>query len=170
MALAGTQPFLDTTDVCWEEKEKQEQQFVTDFIIDSLKDELKITEIIGPYTIKAGSLVHLRTDIIGELHHLNKLEDLVTALHPTPAICGLPKNKALQFILDFENYSRTYYSGFLGELNVNNSSQLFVNLRCMQLIKNGAEIFVGGGITASSNPTKEFEETVSKTQIMKNIL
>jgi isochorismate synthase len=170
MALAGTQPFLGTTDVIWEKKEKQEQQFVTDFIIDSIKEKLNVKEIIGPYTIKAGSLVHLRTDIVGELLHLNMLEDLVTALHPTPAICGLPKSTALQFILDNENYARTYYSGYFGELNINNSTQLFVNLRCMHIINNKAELFIGGGITVGSIPEKEFEETVSKAQIMKTIL
>jgi isochorismate synthase len=98
------------------------------------------------------------------------LKDLVTALHPTHAVCGLPKNTAQQFILENESYLRTNYSGFLGELNMHNSSQLFVNLRCMQIINNCAEIFVGGGITNESVPEKEFEETVSKSQIMKNIL
>jgi isochorismate synthase len=170
MALAGTQPFVNTTDVVWNDKELQEQQFVTDFIINSIKCNVDIKEINGPYTTKAGSLLHLRTDISGELIHLNMLEDLVTSLHPTPAVCGLPKNTAQQFILENESYLRTYYSGFLGELNMYNSSQLFVNLRCMQIINNCAEIFVGGGITNESVPEKEFEETVSKSQIMKNIL
>jgi isochorismate synthase len=93
-------------------------------------------------------------------------------LHPTPAVCGVPKSEALNFIIANENYTRTYYTGYFGELNIQNASELFVNLRCMQFIKNKSqlEIYVGGGITAQSNSEKEYEETVSKAQIMKRIL
>lgn len=172
MALAGTQVFNDALKVDWTTKEKKEQQYVTDYIVNSIKDKLFIKEITGPYTVKAGSLAHLRTDIIGEINQLNNLENLLKDLHPTPAVCGVPKSEALNFIIANENYTRTYYTGYLGELNIQNASELFVNLRCMQFIKNKSqlEIYVGGGITAQSNSEKEYEETVSKAQIMKRIL
>lgn len=169
MALAGTQPFLGTTQVEWKEKEKQEQQFVTDYIVEKIKDKIDIQKISEPYTVKAGNLLHLRTDIFGELHNSDLLEDLINTLHPTPAVCGLPKDNALQFILQNENYKRTYYSGYLGELNMKDATQLFVNLRCMQLFKNEAKIFVGGGITLNSIPENEYEETVSKSMVMKSV-
>ena len=169
MALAGTQPFLGSTQVEWKEKEKQEQQFVTDYIVEKIKDKINIQKISEPYTVRAGNLLHLRTDIFGELSNPNLLEDLINTLHPTPAVCGLPKESALQFILKNENYTRTYYSGYLGELNIKNATQLFVNLRCMQLFKNEAKIFVGGGITLNSIPEKEYEETVSKSMVMKSV-
>lgn len=170
MSLAGTQLFIDTLDVVWGEKEKQEQQIVTDFIVDNIKDKVTIKEIKGPYTVKAGSLLHLRTDISGELADVKMLEDLLLKLHPTPAVCGLPKEVALKFILNNENYKRTYYTGYLGELNINKGTQLFVNLRCMEILNNYAKIFVGGGITIDSIADNEFEETVSKTFIMKKVL
>jgi len=95
-------------------------------------------------------------------------------LHPTPAVCGLPKNEAKSFILENENYDRKYYTGFLGELNsdVNgiNTSSLYVNLRCMEIAKDEAIIYVGGGITKDSIPEKEWEETVRKTATMKKVL
>ena len=97
-------------------------------------------------------------------------------MHPTPAVCGFPKGKARDFILKNENYNRKYYAGFLGELNFcfesNQTlmSDLFVNLRCMEIIKDNAEIYVGCGITKDSNPEKEYIETKNKSVTMKNIL
>ena len=170
MALAGTQQFEGTTDVVWKEKEQKEQQFVTDYILDTIKDEVAISEVKGPITVKAGSLLHLRTDIIGQLKAPNLLESLIKSLHPTPAVCGLPKETAKEFILANENYTRTYYSGYLGELNMNNSTQLFVNLRCMEIKDAKISLYVGGGITNGSIAEKEFEETVAKSNIMKKVL
>lgn len=170
MALAGTQFYNNTVNVIWEEKEKEEQQIVTNFIIDNIKNEVNITEVNGPYTVKAGSLLHLRTDISGELTNVQMLEKLLLKLHPTPAVCGLPKEVALNFILSNEHYKRTYYAGYLGELNLSTSTQLFVNLRCMEIQNKYAKIFVGGGITKDSVSDKEYDETVFKTMIMKNVL
>ena len=105
-----------------------------------------------------------------------KRQSLIRALHPTPAVCGLPRVKANNFILKNENYKRTFYTGFLGELNLKDSesnvqySQLYVNLRCMEVDENKASIFVGGGITKDSNAEKEWEETVFKTKTMKRVL
>ncbi len=80
---------------------------------------------------------------------------LIKKLHPTPAVCGLPLESSKEFILKNENYKRTYYTGFLGELNLTkenkNTSELFVNLRCMEIKNSSAFIFVGGGITKESN-------------------
>jgi isochorismate synthase len=98
------------------------------------------------------------------------------ALHPTSAVCGLPKKEAKEFILQNEGYNREYYSGFLGELNIDFvtfktlQTDLFVNLRCMKIIKNKASLFVGCGITKESNPLDEYMETVNKSMTMKKII
>lgn len=185
MALAGTQKYIDTIDVSWAEKETKEQQIVTDHIVDSL-DSLK--PIVGEtYTRKAGNLLHLCTDIKGHLQGDSSLKDLIGKLHPTAAVCGLPRNEVRNFILKEEGYSRSFYTGFLGELNLSvedtiphksiNStayqSNLFVNLRCMQLYEGQnpkAVIYVGGGITIDSNPILEWKETVDKSLIMKTVI
>lgn len=189
MALAGTQVF--SNNLIWESKEQEEQQIVTDYITNNLKLENIKFVAEKPYTIKAGHLAHLRTDISGSLNSSNakSLQSLIEILHPTPAVCGFPKELAKAFILDHENYNRTFYTGFLGELNKeikrknnrrnteNNAyrfntktSDLYVNLRCMQLKNNLALIYVGGGITASSNSEKEFIETCNKTKTMKKLI
>ena len=131
-------------------------------------DILKVSPI---ETIKAGNVLHLLTKIYGALK-LDKynLKNFINALHPTPAICGIPRKKAKQFILDSEGYNREFYTGFLGELNSEERSELYVNLRCMQLKQNNAIIYVGGGITKDSIPEKEWIETVNKTNTIKKVL
>ncbi len=82
----------------------------------------------------------------------------------------MPKSVATKFILKNEGYNRAYYSGFLGELNIHDVTNLFVNLRCMQLEKMIASIYVGGGITKDSNSKKEWDETVCKAEVIKKVL
>ncbi len=199
MSLAGTQPFVDTYKVAWGEKEKNEQQMVTNFIVDSLQSVLSTDSAVNnsvkiseAKTVRAGNLLHLKTDISANLQPKSlNLQEIVQNLHPTPAICGLPKTLAENFILDHEGYDREYYTGFLGELNFtkttsrnpnkrnveNNAyasvakiSTLYVNLRCMQLKADQAIIYVGGGITKDSSPESEWEETVSKSRVIKSVL
>ncbi len=170
MALAGTQKYEGTTKVVWQNKEKQEQQYVTDFMLENLKESVESLEITAPFTVQAGNLLHIRTDICGKLKSTDSLENLINILHPTPAVCGLPKAVAKTFILENEGYGRAYYSGYLGELNINDRTSLFVNLRCMQIENKMVSIYVGGGITAYSIPENEWEETVSKAEVMKKVL
>jgi isochorismate synthase len=168
VALAGTQ--LYSENVIWETKEKEEQQFVTNYILDKVTN--KVTELIvtDAETIKAGNLVHLKSLISGELTADFQVSDLIKTLHPTPAVCGLPKDKTIDFILKNEGYNRKYYAGFLGEYNKNNQTDLFVNLRCLEVENDVVNIYVGCGITKDSNPEKEFIETENKSMTMINIL
>ncbi len=193
MALAGTQLYRGETDVEWKRKEVEEQLFVTEYILNSLDNTQNVESIKAsrPYSAKAGNLLHICTDISGHLKDPDDLKELVKALHPTPAVCGLPKDKAFEFILDHENHSREFYSGYLGELNlktehkrnsnrrnqenqqfasISKRTELFVNLRCMKLKGGNARIFVGGGITKDSNAADEWMETVNKSQTMKAVL
>ncbi|GFD76816.1 hypothetical protein KUL113_62360 [Tenacibaculum sp. KUL113] len=169
MALAGTQVYNGTTNVTWQPKELEEQQFVTNYITDRLSDISSEITTSGIETIKAGKLLHLRTILNGKLK--TNTASLIKNLHPTPAVCGMPLEASKQFILNNENYHRSFYTGFLGELNINDKeSNLFVNLRCMEISNNTVYIYVGGGITRDSKPLKEWQETVAKTTTMKKVL
>ncbi len=175
MALAGTQPYASNDKVSWADKELEEQEMVTDFILKELSPIAGNIVSSKTYTHRAGTLLHLRTDIKGDLdENAAGFENVIKILHPTPAVCGLPKKDAKAFIMRHEGYDRKFYTGFLGELNMNKrgktESNLFVNLRCMELKKNKAILFVGGGITKDSVPEKEWEETVRKTETMKKVL
>ncbi|WP_299381945.1 chorismate-binding protein [uncultured Lacinutrix sp.] len=189
MALAGTQEYKGDANPKWEAKETEEQQLVTNFLVESLEASVSNLNVAKVETIKAGNLLHLKTRVSGLL--TSNLKAVVTVLHPTPAVCGLPKATAKEFILNNENYNREFYTGYLGELNIkekttrntnrrnveNNAysavktvSNLFVNLRCMQLTDVKAIIYVGGGITKDSISENEWQETVNKTQTMKKVL
>ncbi len=191
-ALAATQQYFGSLDVEWGPKEKEEHNMVTNFIVDNIQSTVTNLKIETVETVKAGSLLHLMANISGFLDYKNSnLKQMLNTLHPTPAVCGLPKANSKQFILKEEQYDREFYTGFLGELNfkekkfrssnrhnVENDayktiitvSNLFVNLRCMQLNNDQALIYVGGGITKDSDPEAEWEETVNKTQTIKSVL
>lgn len=173
MSLAGTQVYQKGLAPNWSSKEIEEQYIVTDYIKGKLQpicDELSVAEL---ETVKIGNLLHLRTLIEGKIE--GDIERLIKELHPTPAVCGLPKEITKEFIVNEEGYNREFYTGFLGELNTKEDgksiSKLFVNLRCMKI--NSARdlsVYVGGGITLDSDPGKEWLETVAKSGAMKSVL
>ncbi len=170
VALAGTQLYKEEREAVWADKEKQEQLFVTDYIVDELKPYVANVDITAPYTFRAGNIVHIKTDIKAQLKASASIKDVVDALHPTPAVCGLPKAEAMQFLIQHEGYDREYYSGFLGEVNMEGKTDLFVNLRCMKVEDNTAQLFIGCGITKDSDPEEEFIETVNKSMTMRKVL
>lgn len=176
VSLAGTQIFDENKDAIWQAKEIEEQKIVTDYLALNLKKIGRNVVISKPYTFRAGSLVHLKTDLETQISFDFNLQEVLHLLHPTPAVCGFPKEKANDFIVTNEPYNREFYCGFLGEWQKNfetyqeNKSDLYVNLRCMKLEQNQATIFVGCGITKNSSAEKEFFETQNKTQTMACIL
>lgn len=152
----------------WSDKEFKEQEIVTDYICDILeKNDIEEFDKVGPTTIKAGPVRHLKTTFIWQqnCHPLNLAQDL----HPTPAVCGIPKESAFQLINDVEKHERQLYTGFLGPID-NEQPHFFVNLRCMQFINNKAYIYVGGGITPESDPEKEWLETNHKALTLLGII
>lgn len=168
-SLAGTISKTTQNEKQWTKKEYEEQQIVTDEIeriLSELGIEFKTSET---YQIDTGNLLHLKSDITGNLKSHQELTELISKLHPTPATCGLPKNKAKDFILKNENYQREYYSGFFGFVNFSEiSAELYVNLRCLKATDNLVSIFAGGGITSSSIAENEWEETEAKLRTLKS--
>ena len=162
VALAGTLPSGGrVTD--WTEKEKHEQQVVVDAIVSGLNQSGAAQNIhIGERkTIKAGQLFHLQTPITAEIKAGNLLS-LVQYLHPTPAVGGLPKSTALDYILSHEVYDRAFYTGYLGTFSKGDAARFFVNLRCAQITPQYLRIYTGAGITQGSDPDKEWEEICRK--------
>ncbi|GET45811.1 isochorismate synthase [Capnocytophaga felis] len=171
MALAGTQPYKEQGDHIWKEKEKDEQQIVTDVILSKIATHVDNLDVSTVKTVRAGNVVHLCTDITAKLKSNENPFTIVNELHPTPAVCGFPNKEAKQFIIENEHYNRSYYSGYCGVVNGNEKSiDFYVNLRCMQLENNQIFIYVGGGILKESNSQAEWEETQNKAQTMFAIL
>lgn len=172
-AIAGTQLIDEDSDnIVWTNKEKEEQLLVTQFIESNLS-ELGIYDYdkVGPLNVYAGHLVHIQTQFKIPLSSLReKKGKFIASLHPTPAVCGLPKGEAYMMIHKAEQHQRRYYTGFLGPWKIENQSQLFVNLRCAELDKNKINVYVGGGLTSSSNPIDEYNETVHKSKTLLSIV
>ncbi len=181
MALAGTQSAYDadgnlikTSEALWRQKEIEEHALVSRYIVSCLK-KIRVREFEeeGPKTVIAGNLMHLRMDFIVDTVEINFPEMatvMLDLLHPTSAVCGMPKEPARQFILANEKYDREFYSGFLGPVNIQQESHIFVNLRTMKLQNGVATLYSGCGITADSNAEKEWIETEMKLQTLGKFL
>lgn len=176
-SLAGTQKLDENqslNSVAWTQKEIEEQAMVSRYIIDCLK-KIRLREFkeLGPRTVRAGNLAHLRTEYHIDMKEVNMPQlpgVMLDLLHPTSAVCGMPLQPALEFIRNHEDYNRELYSGFLGPVNIEDLTHLFVNLRCMKIVNGKARFYAGAGITEDSDPEKEFIETQLKMQTLKKLI
>lgn len=177
MSLAGTQKFTDELPLHalpWTQKEIEEQAMVSRYIINRFKEiRLREFEEVGPRTVKAGNLVHLCTTFTVDTIATD-YDDLgstmLKLLHPTSAVCGMPKPLAKALIKSLEKHQRKLYSGYLGPVNMKEGSHIYVNLRCMEVLKNEAILYAGAGVTAYSNPEDEWLETELKCNTLLNII
>lgn len=172
MALAGTRPApLQGEQPEWSEQHRREQALVTEYISQTLTALGIEPNLSSTYSAQAGNLIHLRTDITGRLTEEQSLPQLLSALHPTPAVCGLPKAKALDFIQTNEAAGRSYYSGCLGQICPEGESRIYVNLRCAQILSpHRAMLYAGGGLLPSSCLEDEWIETERKLHTMRTLL
>jgi isochorismate synthase len=169
MSLAGTRNGLDKLAQAFGSKEIEEQALVTNYIEEKLSHWVDELEVTGPVEKKAGSLTHLATYFRAKLKEGVSLSNILHDMHPTPAVCGVPKEEAMNFIKAHEKYERELYTGYLGFVSTTNAD-IFVNLRCMQLTKNYTRLFAGGGIVKGSDPQSEWEETEAKMQTIGRFL
>ncbi len=176
IALAGTQAYNNQRlgDAIWRQKEIEEQALVSRYIINCFKKiRLREFEEHGPKTVKAGNLLHLKTEFTVDLKTVNfpNLEGvMLNLLHPTSAICGMPKEESMAFVLAHENHDRKLFCGFLGPVNIEQETHLFVNLRCAELSSNQISFYAGAGITEDSDPSKEWVETEMKCNTLMSLL
>jgi isochorismate synthase len=123
-------------------------------------------------TVAAGNLRHLSSNFSWqeteeEIH--KNFPEFLKELNPTPAVCGLPKQEAALFLQEHEGFERRFYSGFTGVID-KTSTHLFVNLRCMELMKTETILYAGAGITSDSIAEKEWQETERKMQTLEDLL
>lgn len=173
VSLAGTQVRnADVDEYFWSTKDIEEQAFVSRYMLDVLFNfDIHKYKTIGPETLVSGQVAHLKTSFFFSEEKIKHcLGNFIAELHPTPAVCGLPKNEADEFILKNEIHSREYYTGFLGPWRIDNKVALFVNLRCMKIVDDSYILYVGGGITAKSNPEKEWDETNQKAKTLLSVI
>jgi len=169
VALAGTRRIKDS-ESGWDAKNIREQQVVTAYLEKQLRIKNLIGSISEPYTVRAGQLMHIKTDFRFQMPEQGRVGDLLDFLHPTPAVCGYPKTEAYRLILAHEGYDRAYYSGFTGPLNIEGKTDLYVNLRCASMNGENLVLYAGGGLMPDSELKSEWEETEVKLQTMLSLI
>ena len=164
--------------IAWSIKNIQEQRYVATYMVETLEHFSSDISEEGPYTARAGHLVHLRSDFNFTLPTNHRLGSLLNALHPTPAVCGLPKREAFRFICGNEFAPRRYYSGFMGPLRMKlpgkdsaaEATHLYVSLRCMEIQPGNYQLHAGGGLLRDSVEQQEWDETEAKMETMRNLI
>ena len=171
MALAGTQLDLGLplSQVEWQDKERKEQDYIVQFVCESLLNQNIAYDQTTNKTVRAGDVLHICTQFLIEKKDLDII-NLADQLHPGPAICGTPQNIALTNILSKESHQRRDYCGFLGPIEINNQSSLFINLRSMEVYADAYVLYLGGGITNGSIVSSEWQETEDKSQTLMGVI
>lgn len=177
MALAGTQRAQGENPLksaAWTQKEIEEQALVSRYIVNCFKKiRLREYDEIGPKTSIAGPLLHLKSEFRVDMETTNFPQlgsVMLDLLHPTSAVCGMPREKALEFLSREESFDRSFFAGYLGPVNIQKETAIFVNLRCARLLGDKAILYAGAGITEDSIPEKEWEETELKCDIIGSFL
>ena len=176
IALAGTMKLEgehlkgEGESLNWTTKNIQEQRYVATYIAECLEQFTRDFREEGPYTVRAANLVHLRSDFNFTLPTCEHIGDLLQQLHPTPAVCGLPKRDTFRFIVGNEHTPRRYYSGFMGMLAPEAQTHLYVSLRCMNIEGNTCHLYAGGGLLKHSVEEQEWQETEAKLETMRRCI
>lgn len=169
-ALAGTK-LPDKKNQEWTAKEHEEHAFVREFLEGRLSEAgYQNPEINGPYSQRAGAVTHLRTDYKYHFTERHNWLNLALQLHPTPAVGGTPRDKAIELINKVEKHERRLYTGFLGPWNLAGKTSFYVNLRCCQVFRHAVTYHIGGGLTLASSEQQEWDETRWKMETLRAIL
>lgn len=166
ISLAGTRK--SGSPEAWGTKEIQEQNLVTEFIQHELErlgaERIFCGEV---QTRNAGSIEHLCNEITFE--YSGDWKNVMKALHPTPAVCGMPRNEAKEIIQKIEPHDREYYTGLIG-IEQGENVDVYVILRCLKITDSKLHVFVGAGITKDSVPELESRETRWKAESLTDVI
>jgi isochorismate synthase len=144
-------------------KERHEHAVVVDMLRATLSPFSRRLEIpASPSLLKLKNVQHLMTPVDGHVDARATVLDFVAALHPTPAVGGLPRAEALTFIRESEGLERGWYAGPVGWIDASGEGEFAVALRCALTAGRRATVFAGCGIVADSHPETEYDETQLK--------
>lgn len=119
----------------------------------------------APSVVAAGPVQHLATLVEGRLSHpVPSVLDLVAALHPTPAVGGWPRDRAIEVQSELEGADRGRYAGPVGWVDAAGNGAWAVGIRSIDVQGPTARVFAGVGVVADSDPATELEETRAKAQ------
>ncbi|MDA8020262.1 MAG: isochorismate synthase [Thermoanaerobaculia bacterium] len=168
-ALAGTMEAggEHATELLESGKDRHEQQLVTDSIVRRLRPLCTHLEVADRPTVRElRDVLHLHTPIHGVLAGDHHVLDLVRALHPTPAVGGVPTPEAMRWIAENEPRPRGWYAAPIGWLDARGDGEFYVALRSCVVAGSEAFLYAGAGIVADSDPIAELRETELKTHAL----
>jgi salicylate biosynthesis isochorismate synthase/menaquinone-specific isochorismate synthase len=123
-----------------------------------------------PFVVRVGNLQHLATPIRAQLAESHSAIELAGFLHPTPAIGGEPRGRALELIDELEGIDRGWYTGPVGWMDAAEDGEFCVGLRSALLRDREAHLFAGCGIVADSDPAAELQESELKFEALLPLL
>jgi len=150
-------------------KEQGEQRQVTGFLAERLGVLCDGAHVEPLHIAKFKTVQHLRSKVYGRLRAGVGPDDVLTALHPTPAVCGNPRLNALGWIREHEPVPRGLYAGAIGWISAD-AAEFAVAIRSALVTGSRAHLFAGAGIVADSDPEREWEETEWKMKVMMRAL
>jgi len=145
------------------EKERKEHDIVVDWVSERMKklcSQLEWDDV--PHVVKLDNLQHLETHFAGVPKNAKHILEFVAALHPTPAVGGIPLRPALELIEHLEEQPRGWYTGPVGWIDKDGSGSFAIAIRCALLRGHEAFLYAGSGIVAGSDPDREYQETTIK--------
>jgi len=153
-------------------KDRAEHRYTIDMVHDTLLPWCSyLDEEAQPSVVAMANVQHLATLVEGRLSSPPaSVVELLTALHPTPAVCGSPRDEALALIDEFEHLDRGRYAGPVGWVDHRGNGSWAVGIRCAEIDDNEARLFAGVGVVADSDPAAELAETRAKLQALLNAL
>ncbi|HAF68696.1 MAG TPA: hypothetical protein DCX77_07850 [Acidimicrobiaceae bacterium] len=174
-ALAGSRPRHDhpgadaqlRAELLANPKERNEHQIVIDDITESLATAgVHLDSPVATGVMKLRRIQHLHTPISGTLPNNTDILDIVKALHPTPAVAGLPRQRSQDWIDQHESMDRGWYAAPVGWMTPNGSGEFRVALRSALLTDTSLTLFAGGGIVEGAEPIRELAETANKFEAL----
>jgi isochorismate synthase len=116
-----------------------------------------------PSVIETETMLHLSTVLEGQADDPNTNSLQIAAdLHPTPAVCGFPRQSAYQAIREIETFERGYFTGMIGWCDARGNGEWVVTIRCAEVNQHEMCIYAGAGIVNESSPQSELDETGAK--------
>lgn len=116
-----------------------------------------------PSVIETKTMLHLSTLLEGQIDDPTTSVLRVAAdLHPTPAVCGYPREEAYDAIRKLEQFDRGYFTGMVGWCDARGNGEWVVTIRCAEVQKRQMKVFAGAGIVGESHPQSELDETGAK--------
>jgi menaquinone-specific isochorismate synthase len=112
-----------------------------------------------PHVLTLARIQHLETEIRARLHPGTHIMEVLATLHPTPAVCGLPRDDAMTLLEREEPFERGWYSGPVGWFDSSGDGVFAPALRCAVAKGREWRLFAGAGIVGASDPALEWEET-----------